>query len=257
MRMKIKKILAFLMILTFLFSLRIVDAATTGKTRTPESYANFRNVQAGKIGMNNLYRGQHPANGSARSHVANRLSKKNGIKTVLNLADSNSQLLKYFKKNKTIPTYYYRTLYDNHRVYTASLSVKHKSSSYRKKLGASLKFMAKHNGPYLVHCNVGRDRTGFVILVLECLMGAPYSYMLNDYALSLENVNGYSRVKSRKRSAYMLNQELHYMTGKKKGTNWYKLNLVKYAEIYLRKCGMSPYEIKTLKQRLSVSYPES
>ena len=28
-----------------------------------------------------------------------------------------------------------------------------------------------NDGPYLVHCNVGRDRTGFVVLLLQSLCG--------------------------------------------------------------------------------------
>lgn len=250
---KIKRCIVFLLILTTVFSLHVVNAAEQNPVKNEADYANFRNVRAGKIGRNILYRSQHPANGSKRSYYANKLAQENGISCVLNLSDSKRQLKKYFKKNKISSSYYYRTLFEKNRVYTAHMKDKHTNSSYRKKVAASLKFMSKHNGPYLVHCQVGRDRTGFVILLLECLMEASYKDMLNDYAKSYVNVNGCSFDKSQTKAIQCLNEEFHYMTGKKRGTDWTKVNLVKYAERYLRKGGMSSREITALRKRLSVS----
>ena len=45
------------------------------------------------------------------------------------------------------------------------------------------------------------------------------------------------------------------MTGKSKKTNWSKTDLVKGAEGYLKKCGMTYREITKLKKSLSTSYP--
>lgn len=250
---KIKRCLVFLLILTTLFSLHVVNAAEQNTIKNEADYANFRNVRAGKIGRNILYRSQHPANGTAKSFYANKLAEKKGVRIVLNLSDSKSQLKKYFKDYQIDKSYYYRTLYKKNRVYTAHMSGRHTNSSYRKKVAASLKFMSKHKGPYLVHCQIGRDRTGFVILLLECLMEASYTDMLNDYAKSYVNVNGYSYEKAQSKAVQCLNEEFHYMTGKKIDTDWTKVNLVKYAERYLKKGGMTSREIKTLKKRLKVS----
>ena len=131
----------------------------------------------------------------------------------------------------------------------------HNGSAYRKKVAAGMRFIIKHKGPYLIHCEVGRDRTGYVILLLECLMGAPYDYMVNEYAQSYINVNHYSAAKARAKAITCLNNELHYMTGKSKKTNWSKTDLVKGAEGYLKKCGMTYREITKLKKSLSTSYP--
>ena len=250
---KIKKYIVFLLILTTIFSLHVVNAAEQNPVKNEAEFANFRNVRAGKIGRNILYRSQHPANGSKRSIYANKLAQENGIRYVLNLSDSKSQLKKYFKNNQISPSYYYRTLYNKNRIYTAHMSGRHTSSSYRKKVARSLRFMSKHNGPFLVHCQVGRDRTGFVILLLECLMEASYKDMLNDYAQSYVNINGYSLAQSQSKAVQCLNEEFQYMTGKKNVTDWTKVDLVKYAERYLKKGGMTSREIKKLKKRLSVS----
>lgn len=253
---KIKKYVALTLVLVTFFSMNSVIAnGSRSKGQSDASYANFRNVRAGRIGVNNLYRSQHPANGSSRSVYANKLAEKYGIRTVVNLSDSKRSLKRYFRKKKISPSYYYRALYNNNRVYTAHMREYHNGSAYRKKVAAGMRFIIKHKGPYLIHCEVGRDRTGYVILLLECLMGAPYDYMVNDYAQSYINVNHYSAAKARAKAITCLNNELHYMTGKSKKTNWSKTDLVKGAEGYLKKCGMTYREITKLKKSLSTSYP--
>jgi protein tyrosine/serine phosphatase len=130
----------------------------------------------------------------------------------------------------------------------------HNGSAYRKKVAYACRFMNVHQGPYLIHCKVGRDRTGFMILLLECLMDAPFSYMLRDYEQSLINVNGYNWEKAHKVSREKLRDELHYITGKSRYTNWNNVKLRTYAEKYLKKCGLSAREILRLKKNLSKSY---
>lgn len=255
MSARIKQSIMFLAIITIVLSLNIVNATGRNKGVTDSQYANFRNVQAGQIGANNLYRSQHPANGSSRSIYANKFVSINGIRTVLNLSDSEKVLEKHFKKYKLdASSYYYKSLYDYNRVYTADMSPYHTSSSYQKKLVGALKFMAEEPGPYLIHCKVGRDRTGFAILLLSSLMGASYDYMLNDYAQSLVNINGYTAEKARTKAIKALNDEFHYMSGKSRKTDWTKQNLIQYAEAYLKKGGMTATEIAALKKNLSVSY---
>jgi protein tyrosine phosphatase len=51
-------------------------------------------------------------------------------------------------------------------------------------LGYGIKFMLDHDGPYLIHCFAGFDRTGFVSMVLEALMGATITEITDDYLLS-------------------------------------------------------------------------
>ena len=194
-----KRLAAFLLtlVLTIVFSLQLIYASEGDGVSQEAVYGNFRNVQAGTIGKNNLFRSQHPANGSKRSYYANDLAELEGIQTVLNLSDTEGELKKYFRKEDLGSSYYYRTLYDRGSVYTANLNQEHNSSSYQKKLAGALKFMAKNKGPYLIHCKIGRERTGFAILLLECLMGAPYDYMLDDYAQSYVNVYRQGAAKAR------------------------------------------------------------
>ena len=254
MMKKIKIFTVFLVVLAVFFSLNDVNAAIRSKSTSDGAYANFRNVRAGKIGENNLYRSRHPANSSKRSVVANELAFENSIQTVLNLSNSENRVKKNIRQYNYDISYYYRFLYERGSVYAVHLSVKPGGSSYRKKVGDALKFMARNKGPYLVHCEVGRDRTGFVIMLLESLMGAPYSYMLDDCTQSFVNVDKLSDVDAKNKAVRKLNNELSYITGMDKTTDWGKVYLPQYTEIFLMKCGMSGGDIAALKRNLSESF---
>ena len=230
---------------------------TAGKSQAEidEARGNFRNVHAGRIGRNNLFRSQHPVNGTWRALRANQLAEENGIRTVLNLSDSKTKLEKYLNKYIVGSSYYYKTLYKRGRVFTAGLSLTHKSPSYRHQVAAAFRFMTKNKGPYLVHCEVGRDRTGLVILLLESLMGVPYEYMVNDYAQTYLNTTYDSPATAKQKAASHVNSELMYISGQKSITDWSKVNLNRYAVLYLKMGGMTDSEISLLRKNLSVSYP--
>ena len=230
---------------------------TAGKSQAEidEARGNFRNVHAGRIGRNNLFRSQHPGNGTWRALRANQLAEENGIRTVLNLSDSKTKLEKYLNKYIVGSYYYYKTLYKRGRVFTAGLSLTHKSPSYRHQVAAAFRFMTKNKGPYLVHCEVGRDRTGLVILLLESLMGVPYGYMVNDYAQTYLNTTYDSPATAKQKAVSHVNSELMYISGQKSITDWSKVNLNRYAVLYLKMGGMTDSEISLLRKNLSVSYP--
>ena len=203
--------------------------------------------------------GKTPENmGSYAFHsllFSNQLAEENGIRTVLNLSDSKTKLEKYLNKYIVGSYYYYKTLYKRGRVFTAGLSLTHKSPSYRHQVAAALRFMTKNKGPFLVHCEVGRDRTGLVILLLESLMGVPYGYMVNDYAQTYLNTTYDSPATAKQKAASHVNSELMYISGQKSITDWSKVNLNRYAVLYLKMGGMTDSEISLLRKNLSVSYP--
>ena len=51
-------------------------------------------------------------------------------------------------------------------------------------------FADPENYPIIIHCSIGRDRTGTLCLLLNGLLGAGKDYLLEDYKLSLEYVGG-------------------------------------------------------------------
>ena len=87
-------LLLLLMIIPMIIlgSINVVSAADRSDVTYDEVLANFRNAKAGRIGRNNLYRSQHPANNTNRSLCANALLEQNKIWTVLNLSDTLTDL---------------------------------------------------------------------------------------------------------------------------------------------------------------------
>ncbi|MBR4727925.1 MAG: tyrosine-protein phosphatase [Clostridia bacterium] len=61
------------------------------------------------------------------------------------------------------------------------------SAEFREKVAAGLIEMTQHEGPYLVHCTEGKDRTGFVCVLLEALCGASYQEIVDDYMITYDN----------------------------------------------------------------------
>ena len=55
------------------------------------------------------------------------------------------------------------------------------SDQNRTGFAEGLRFFIANDGPYLIHCNEGQDRTGFSVAILECLMGASEEEVVADY----------------------------------------------------------------------------
>ena len=247
-------------------ALVILVFAQGASAKTDEEKANFRTVQAGSMGKNVLYRSAHPAKptksgSTARAKTANKLAEAHGIRTILNLADSNSDLKKNFKKlNVTSSNYYYAKLYENGQVSASGMSGPdgNRNSSYRKKMTKAIRFFTTHEGPYLVHCLIGRDRTGITIEVLLGLMGASYDYMLEDWAKTDPNLNGTSASRARENARERLNADLKFITGKNlSDSQWKNVDFRPYVEDFLKKGGMTAAEVETLKKNLSKSYTDN
>lgn len=151
-----------------------------------EVFANFRNVTAGKIAAGKLYRSCNPVLKDARAPFAEKLAKDNGIKVVLNLADSTESAKEGLEKAP-----YYKSLADSGNVVFLNMGVSFSDPDFVEKLRTGLTFLAEHKeGPYLIHCNEGKDRAGFVVSILEALNGASLAEMTEDYMLSFENYFG-------------------------------------------------------------------
>ena len=52
-----------------------------------------------------------------------------------------------------------------------------------------LSAMVELDGPYLIQCSLGRDRTGVLIALLEALSGAGYDEIISDYMESYRNLH--------------------------------------------------------------------
>ncbi len=155
-----------------------------------EIFANFRNVKLGNMAPGVYYRSSSPVNNElSRAAYADAFMAEAKIQTVVNLADSQGELEGYFQKDD-FNSPYYKSLYDQGQVVFLSMGVDFKAQEFQNKLRQGLLFMVDHPGPYLVHCNEGKDRAGFVAALLEALMGATVTEIKEDYMITYSNYYG-------------------------------------------------------------------
>ena len=145
-----------------------------------EQFANFRAITTTGVGAGKLYRSSSPMNPEiGRNLFADRAAQAAGVKTIINLADSKEEMhgfegfdASYYSKQAIIPL---------------DLPLDFMGEEFRTGLAEGLRFLASHEGPYLVHCTEGKDRAGFVSAILECLMGAAADEVIADYMVTFFN----------------------------------------------------------------------
>lgn len=150
---------------------------------TDEEFANFRNVATTGMGKNLLYRGSSPINPQlGRSGYADAALKKAGVTVIMNLADSEADAKAYAG--------FADTYYAGQKVIYLNLGVDFTAPEFQAGLADGLRFFAANKGVYYVHCTEGKDRAGFVNALLECLMGATFNEVVEDYMTTYYNYYG-------------------------------------------------------------------
>lgn len=150
---------------------------------TDAEFANFRAVEMGDIAPGRLYRSSSPVNPEInRSAYADEAAKVAGVKTFINLADNEETLLGYEG--------FHDSYYSRQNRIALNLGVDFAAEDFRAGLAKGLRFIGTQEGPYLVHCNEGKDRAGFVSAILECLMGAAEEEIVADYMVTFYNYYG-------------------------------------------------------------------
>lgn len=212
---------------------------------TDEIFANFRAVKAGKIATNRLYRSCNPVLNDSRAPYATALMEKAGIQTVLNLADSRESAA---TNMAAVP--YYANLAEHGDVIFLDMAISFTEESFAKKLHDGLVFMVQHQAsPYLVHCNEGKDRAGFVSAILEAICDATLEEMEADYMISFENYFGVQKGTDQyKIIAQTIPDIFKTLNNGKPVTN---KNVKRVAENYLlNTVGLTPSELSMLKVAL-------
>ena len=149
-------------------------------TLSIEEFANFREVRTTGMGKNKLYRSSSPVDPClGRNLKADSLAKEAGVATFINLADTENSA----KSFRDFDSSYYAT---QNAIFLA-LPVEFFSKPFEEGLARGFRYMIEHEGPYLVHCTYGMDRTGFSIAILEALMGATTEEIQADYAKTFSN----------------------------------------------------------------------
>ena len=172
------------------------------------TFSNFRAVTAGSIGNGKLYRTASPvSNEHGRASYANDLIAAAGVATVLNLADSSEDIEAYFE-SADFNSAYYRALYESGKVAAIDLNGNFFSEEFAASVAGGLTFLARNDAAYCIHCLEGKDRAGFVAFLLEALMGAELSEIIDDYMLSFYNYYSIDKESEPERYQAVLNNNL-------------------------------------------------
>ena len=211
-----------------------------------EAFANFRVIETTGMGKGVLYRSSSPINPDlGRNTYADKAAEKAGIITVINLADPSNT---YEGTENT----YYSTC----QVVYVNLGMDFLSKTTLNGLAEGMRFIINNNGPYLIHCNEGKDRAGFVSALLECLMGATLDEVIDDYMVTYYNYYGVEK-DTEKYNAIVKNNLIKVLNTTFKVDDVYKADLAAEAAAFLMEdAGLTADEVSALKGKLTITLQE-
>ena len=216
-----------------------------------KQFANFRALYGGRLKKNLIYRSASPYDDiHKRAKYTNELSKNNNINYVINIADL-PENVQIFSKKYELGDSYCASLFKNNRCICLGMSQNYRSKEYAEKLVEGLLKIINGKGKFLIHCTEGKDRTGFVCLIIEALCGATLSELEKDYMKTYENYYGISKEKTPEKYKAVkesrFDDYIDYLKSICKSGN-----LVEAAEIYLMFGGMSKEKVEKLRARICV-----
>ena len=225
-----------------------------------ETFANFRSMKGGKLKENYFYRSASPCNNiHLRASYVDKLSAKANIKYVINLADTEEKIKKYMEG----PDYnspYFAKLYNkddaqNDCVEPLALTMNYGSKYFKTQTLKGLNAIIEHDGPFLIHCTEGKDRTGFFCMLVEMLADASYKEIVDDYMLTYKNYYSITRESDKKKYDIIVENVLNPMIFSvigKKNADLKKINFAEYARRFLLKNKMTEEQIKKLKAKIKM-----
>lgn len=156
------------------------NARTDYAELSDEDFANFRAVKVTGVRENILYRSSSPIDPDLeRCAYAMRAMENAGIRSVINLGDSEAAMTAFEA--------YADSFYSRCSVLNVEMGYDFTSAEFGEKVKTCVLFLIENDGPYLIHCKEGKDRTGMLCAILECLFGASLEEVKADYMTTYRN----------------------------------------------------------------------
>ena len=211
-----------------------------------EAFANFRVINTTGMGKGVLYRSSSPINPAlGRNTYADKAAENAGIMTIVNLADPSNTY-------EGAEDSYYSTC----QVVYVNLGMDFLSEATLNGIAEGMRYIINNNGPYLIHCNEGKDRAGFVSALLECLMGATLDEVIDDYMITYYNYYGVEEG-TEKYDAIVKNNLIKVLNTTFKVDDVYKADLAAEAAAFLMEdAGLTADEVAALKGKLTITLQE-
>ena len=217
-------------------------------------YANFRAVNVGNLKENILYRSSSPVDNQInRASVTDKLCQEANIQYVINMADGKDDIESFIDQDD-FDSPWYSELYERDQVCALDMDINVNTEQLFQKLAEGFTNMAHHDGPYLVHCLEGKDRTGVACMLLEALAGASEDEIIQDYMKTYDNYysvteNTDAELYSKIRAAN-IDKMITFITDGESVDPAKPDQLSKYAEKFLVDQGMKPDDVQALKDKL-------
>ena len=216
-------------------------------------FANFRSIEMGSIAAGRLYRSASPCdNQHKRAPYVNDLMQEYGVNAVLDLSDNESKIQGYLQQ-PDFASAYWKELYDQGNVLPIALNMNYLSDDFAAKIAQGFIDLSEKDGPYLIHCTEGKDRTGFVCMLVEALCGAGYQEIADDYMLTYDNYYEIRKDNQADKYQTILESNLDAMLKfvvNDDSVDFKTADLAPYARIYLLNAGMSEEQIDSFLSRL-------
>jgi hypothetical protein len=168
--------------------------------------------------------------------------EKAGIRSVINLDDSEELMRSY----STFPDSYYSRC----TIINPEMSYNFESGEFGEKIRQSVLFIIENEGPYLIHCKEGKDRTGILCALLECFAGASAEEVKRDYMITYSNYYGVDP----EDAVYdiILNHNLvKTLCGLFRVESLEEISLKEKAEQYLLSAGLTEEQLQMLREKLT------
>lgn len=229
-----------------------------------EVFANFREMTTTGLKPQTLYRGTSPISfkkNKIRYSYTATLCQKAGVQTVLDIADSDEKIQEFLTADESKDSYMLE-LQGKGNIIGLGSNADYIDTVFMRKLADGLRKMITKPAPYIIHCNEGKDRTGFYCLLLEALCGATADEIKEDYMKTFENLYKQEKGSEQYELTWRKNGfRMLYMLGKPEtwkdvvSVDWDNAsiegaNLSKAAETYLLTAGLTQDEVTALRNLL-------
>ena len=229
-----------------------------------EQFANFRAMNVGNLKENLLYRGASPIdNRRNRPAIVDDLLKDHNIQYDIDLADKatvgggftavDNRREPMLTATSFVIGDYFQQLLDNDEVIMLGMAAAYKNDDFANKMKTMFDAILNNDGPYYIHCLEGKDRTGYVCMVIEALCGATYEELVDDYFITYKNYYGiekgtdkYEVIKS-----IHIDEMIRYVFGFNETVNLLGANYYSSVNNYLLSIGLTQDQINTIQTKLS------